>query len=214
MNINELIKKHLNKVVKEQQESHISEDGTYMVLSNLVQMKNDIEKILSYKHQTDFPKLVTGEHAWAGDHITTSKDDIEEVANFIDSYFEQKNLSESKKDLSEKCWDGYKRIGSKKKNGKTVPNCVPTNESSGPAQAAIAINMKKKGVEPKNKSEREMYEAMEIDESKNCPTDPAKWAASKAKAKSKFDVYPSAYANGFAAKDYKAKGGGWKKCKK
>jgi hypothetical protein len=58
-----------------------------------------------------------------------------------------------------------------------------------------------------------MYEAMAIDESKNCPTDPAKWSASKDKAKAKFDVYPSAYANGFAAKDYKAKGGGWKKCK-
>jgi len=96
MNITELIKKHLKKVVKEQ-ESHISEDGTYMVLSNLVQIKNDIEKILSYKHQSDFPKLVTGEHAWAGDHITTSKDDIEEVANFIDGYFEQKNLSEAEK---------------------------------------------------------------------------------------------------------------------
>ncbi len=54
----------------------------------------------------------------------------------------------------------------------------------------------------------------EIDESKNCPTDPAKWAASKAAAKAKFDVYPSAYANGWAAKNYKAKGGGWRKCKK
>jgi hypothetical protein len=214
MNITELNKKHLNKVVKEQQETHISEDGTYMVLSNLVKIKGDIETILSFKHQTDFPKLVTGEHAWAGDHITTSADDIEEVANFIKGYFEQKNLSESEKDLSEKCWDGYKRIGSKKKNGKIVPNCVPISEASTPAQqAAIAINMKKKGIEPKNESEREMYEAMEIDESKNCPTDPAKWAASKAKAKAKFDVYPSAYANGFAAKDYKAKGGGWKKCK-
>ena len=58
-----------------------------------------------------------------------------------------------------------------------------------------------------------LNEEYQIDESKNCPTDPAKWAASKAKAKAKFDVYPSAYANGFAAKDYKAKGGGWKKCK-
>jgi len=27
------------------------------------------------------------------------------------------------------CWDGYKPVGTKKKNGKTVPNCVPTNES-------------------------------------------------------------------------------------
>jgi hypothetical protein len=29
-------------------------------------------------------------------------------------------------------------------------------------------------------------------------------------AKSKFDVYPSAYANGWAAKWYKSKGGGWR----
>jgi hypothetical protein len=62
--------------------------------------------------------------------------------------------------------------------------------------------------------ETEFNESVEeIDESKNCPTDPAKWAASKAAAKRKFDVYPSAYANGWAAKNYKAKGGGWKKCK-
>ena len=130
MNINELIKKHLNKVVKEQQESHISEDGTYMVLSNLVQIKNDIEKILSYKHQTDFPKLVTGEHAWAGDHITTSKDDIEEVANFIDGYFEQKNLSESEKKSNKLCSRGMSAAKSKFKvypsayaNGYAVQVC-------------------------------------------------------------------------------------------
>jgi hypothetical protein len=48
---------------------------------------------------------------------------------------------------------------------------------------------------------------------KNCPTDSAKWSASKSAAKKKFDVYPSAYANGWAAKNYKAKGGGWKVCK-
>lgn len=59
-----------------------------------------------------------------------------------------------------------------------------------------------------------LNETTEIDESKNCPTDPAKWAASKAAAKAKFDVYPSAYANGWAAKNYKSKGGRWKKCKR
>lgn len=68
----------------------------------------------------------------------------------------------------------------------------------------------------KNFSMNEEYlsEEYQIDESKNCPTDPGKWAASKAAAKAKFDVYPSAYANGWAAKNYKSKGGGWKKCKK
>jgi hypothetical protein len=59
-----------------------------------------------------------------------------------------------------------------------------------------------------------LSEEYQIDESRNCPTDPGKWAASKAAAKSKFDVYPSAYANGWAAKNYKKKGGRWKKCKK
>ena len=47
-------------------------------------------------------------------------------------------------------------------------------------------------------------------EEKNVPTKPALWSKFKAQAKAKFDVYPSAYANGWAAKKYKAAGGGWK----
>src|SRR6056300_1787451 len=47
----------------------------------------------------------------------------------------------------------------------------------------------------------------------NVPTNPSKWSYYKAQAKKKFDVYPSAYANGWAAKKYKAAGGGWKKKK-
>ena len=47
-------------------------------------------------------------------------------------------------------------------------------------------------------------------EEKNTPTNPKLWAKWKAKAKAKFDVYPSAYANGWAAKGYKSEGGGWK----
>ena len=130
MNLEELIKKHLNTVVKEQNEDHISDEGTYMVLQNLHQMKEDIEKILSFKHQNDFPKLVTGEHAWAGDHITTSKDDIEEVANFIEGYFEQKNLSEAEKKSNKLCSRGISAAKSKFKvypsayaNGYAVQVC-------------------------------------------------------------------------------------------
>jgi predicted RNA binding protein YcfA (HicA-like mRNA interferase family) len=52
-------------------------------------------------------------------------------------------------------------------------------------------------------------EVEQLDE-KNVPTSPEKWAQAKAQAKSKFDVYPSAYANGWAAKKYKEMGGGWK----
>lgn len=52
----------------------------------------------------------------------------------------------------------------------------------------------------------------QLDEKKKKPkpTSPEKWARAKAKARSKFEVYPSAYANAWAAKEYKRMGGGWR----
>ena len=94
MKIQNIIKKQLKSLVEQQSESHISEQGTYMVLQNLVLMKENIEKILSMKNHRDFPKCVTGEHAWAGDHIATSKDDIEEVHNFLMTKQTQSNINE------------------------------------------------------------------------------------------------------------------------
>jgi len=55
-------------------------------------------------------------------------------------------------------------------------------------------------------------ESVDLEE-KNVPTNPKLWAKFKAQAKAKFDVYPSAYANGWASKQYKAAGGGWKSVK-
>ena len=42
------------------------------------------------------------------------------------------------------------------------------------------------------------------------PTNPSLWSRAKSLARQKFDVYPSAYANAWAAKWYKSKGGGWR----
>jgi len=41
------------------------------------------------------------------------------------------------------------------------------------------------------------------------PGNAALWNRVKAEAKRKFDVYPSAYANAWAAKEYKKRGGAW-----
>tara|TARA_R110002012_G_scaffold132987_4_gene285962 strand:- start:20374 stop:22308 length:1935 start_codon:yes stop_codon:yes gene_type:complete len=54
-------------------------------------------------------------------------------------------------------------------------------------------------------------EEVEYIEEKNVPTNPKLWSRAKSLAKSKFDVYPSAYANGWASKWYKSKGGSWRK---
>ena len=58
--------------------------------------------------------------------------------------------------------------------------------------------------------ERVMLSSDAIILEKNEPTNPGLWSKMVSKAKSKFDVYPSAYANGWAAKQYKAAGGSWK----
>jgi hypothetical protein len=207
------LKKVVSNIIQENQPTE-----NYMFFGNLQQIHRQCEMLMKMDPQ-ELDQIIQNGHDWADDHVSEAKNNMDQVFDFFMNETKSKDKQDVTADmnqfsmneegqLDEKCWDGYKQVGSKKKNGKTVPNCVPVSEASSPAQqAAIAINMKKKGVEPKNESYGE------IDESKNCPTDPAKWAASKAKAKSKFDVYPSAYANGFAAKDYKAKGGGWKKCK-
>jgi hypothetical protein len=79
-------------------------------------------------------------------------------------------------------------------------------DSDGQGKKPIYVSTK-----PKNET-MNIEERLNLFLEKNCPTDAGKWAASKAAAKSKFDVYPSAYANGWAAKNYKGKGGGWKTC--
>jgi hypothetical protein len=196
-----LTEEQLRNVVKKVIKENEVGVSNYMFFSNLEQIRRQCDLLLKLDHNMVNGILENG-HDWADDHISTAKENMDQVFDFL--------MNETKKgDLNESCWEGYKQVGGKMKNGKMVPNCVPKNKSikeasSHAQQAAIAISKKK---EDKNESYGE------IDESKNCPTDPAKWAASKAAAKAKFDVYPSAYANGWAAKNYKSKGGGWKKCK-
>ena len=210
------LKQVVSSVIKENEMTE-----NYMFFGNLQQIHRQCEMLLKMDPKV-LDNIIKNGHDWADDHVSEAKNNMDQVFDFFMN--ETKHKDKDKENVTadmdsfslneegqidEKCWDGYKEIGGKIKNGKRVPNCVPTNEASSPAQqAAIAINMKKLSKTPKNETTEE-----EIDESKNCPTDPAKWAASKAAAKAKFDVYPSAYANGWAAKNYKSKGGGWRKCK-
>ena len=70
----------------------------------------------------------------------------------------------------------------------------------------------------KSREKHKVFKNISIDEAielleKNKPTNPALWSRAKAAARSKFDVYPSAYANGWAVQWYKKRGGGWKTVK-
>ena len=37
-------------------------------------------------------------------------------------------MAKTFKEIAEACWDTHKQVGTKMKNGKQVPNCVPKNE--------------------------------------------------------------------------------------
>ena len=103
--------KSLKKILKEEVEN-------YMFFQNLNTIKKHVDMLLS-KSPEELDSILK-KHDWASDHITTAKDDIEEVCNFFtDGY-----VSESEGP----CWKGYEQIGMKMKNGKKVPNCVPIEE--------------------------------------------------------------------------------------
>jgi hypothetical protein len=124
----------------------------------------------------------------------------------------------------------WKRINSKgeaigpcaREPGEPKPKCMSKEkrESLTKKERASAVRAKRKhDPNPERKGEPinvsnfgkgKISEDMENLDEKNVPTSPEKWAQAKAQAKAKFDVYPSAYANGWAAKKYKAMGGGWK----
>ena len=120
---------------------------------------------------------------------------------------ERLGMNESKEDCGCGC------------NGTTPGGC---NESLN--EEPVSISMRNddgsitttiKEVTDLNEQETALYEfgqKVETLMEKNCPTDSSKWSYYKGQAKKKFDVYPSAYANGWAAKQYKGAGGSWKKC--
>ena len=54
----------------------------YMFFQNLETIKKEVEEMLSLDPQMVDAILANG-HDWASDHISTSKDDIEEVHNFL-----------------------------------------------------------------------------------------------------------------------------------
>ena len=205
------LKKYISKLLKENESTE-----NYMFFSNLKQIHRQCEMLLKMDPK-ELDNIINNGHDWADDHVSEAKNNMDQVFDFfmnetngnkessVSADMDQFSLNEDE-EINEGCWEGYKRVGSKMKNGKKVPNCVPINEASSPKQqAAIAINMKKKGVEPKDESYGE------IDESKNKPTNPKLWAQCLSWARSKYDVCPSAYCNGAAAKRYKSKGGGWRK---
>jgi hypothetical protein len=100
--------------------------------------------------------------------------------------------------------------------GEGKPKCLPRSKAQslgkeGRAKAARRKRREDPVADRKGKGQKPVMVATEDNlMEKNVPTNPELWSKVKAMTKRKFDVYPSAYANAFASKEYKKRGGGWK----
>ncbi len=77
----------LAKTLKSLKENH---EGTqnYMFFGNLKTIKRLVDKMLEM-NETEVDNILSNGHNWALDHIATSKDDVEEVFNFLAGHSEE-----------------------------------------------------------------------------------------------------------------------------
>ena len=96
------------------------------------------------------------------------------------------------------------------------PKCVPAARAASmtPEQIRSAISRKRRAESTQNREGKKPIMVSTIKKSKNVPTNPKLYARVKAAAKAKFDVYPSAYANGWLVAEYKRRGGKYKTVKR
>ena len=97
-------------------------------------------------------------------------------------------------------------IDKRNKRFKTPPCMIDNKEIKMPEYNKNIVGESKFTNKTLSKIIEEAKELLE----KNVPKSKKKWSSCKAQAKKKFDVYPSAYANAWAAKCYKRKKGKWK----
>ena len=71
------------KKTAEKLKKHMNEDlGNYMFFQNLKTIKQMVDELLKLDEKM-VDSILSNGHDWAEDHIATSKDDIEEVHNFL-----------------------------------------------------------------------------------------------------------------------------------
>lgn len=102
--------KSVKKTAEKLKKSMKEDVGNYMFFQNLKTIKQMVDEMLKLDEKMVDGILASG-HDWAEDHIATSKDDVEEVHNFLMS----KKVAISSMD--EKLVGGQKKLDANK-NGK------------------------------------------------------------------------------------------------
>ena len=131
-------------------------------------------------------------------YADAEKIDIEEhsmdAEETMKSYHSDNEDEDKWDNIRKECWVGYEQQGMKEKGGRMVPNCVPVKKS-----------------DDIDKAKKPNYDEMiKPRRGGSTPANPRLYARIQREAKDKFDVYPSAVANGWVVQEYKRRGGTYK----
>jgi hypothetical protein len=88
--------------------------------------------------------------------------DIDELHNDM-----VESLKQARKNVgASTCWDGYKAKGTKKKGGKSVPNCVKEDEQSIDEKKGLWDNIhakRKRGESPAKKGDKDYPKTLDVE---------------------------------------------------
>lgn len=139
----------------------------------------------------------------------------------LDKWFKEKwvDISRPKKG------GGFEPCGRGDANKGKYPKCVPASRAASMTaeEIASAVRRKRKAESTqKRDGKKPIYvttikkdlHSSAVEQKSAIPTNPELYARVKARAKIKFDVYPSAYANAWLVREYKKRGGGYRTGKK
>ena len=176
----------------------------YMFFSNLEQIHRQTGLLLVLNKNT-VESILDGGHDWAQDHVSTAKESLDQVFDFMMNetknednitVLEQDYSSDTERPTSDRERQVKSLFGDK--YGQYIPNDVIRYIRKSPAQFIKKIYQMygDKVYDYLDKAKRQSNDEV-VSEGKKKPGTKL-CARGKAAAKSKFKVYPSAYANGYA----------------
>jgi hypothetical protein len=141
------------------------------------------------------------------------ENEIEDILKSLKEWFKEKWVDISRP----KPGGGFEPCGRSDADTGKYPKCVPAARAArmSPEEIASAVRRKRRAESTETRQDKKpIYVSTEKAETVNVPTNPGLYARVKAEAKAKFDVYPSAYANAWLVREYKRRGGGYRRVKK
>jgi len=184
--------KLLEKLVLEQEDR-------YMFFSNLEQIRDQANELLKYD-RNKVEQLLDDGHDWAQDHVASSTESIDQVYDFMKNNFNNEtNMIQEQPMLTNNMKSSIECLKSIKKDVSWQEVLQWFNENNIDYFGMNDLEMYIKYLEERSDSKQlQVQEGRKKTGTKLC-------ARGKSAAKAKFDVYPSAYANGYAIQVCKGK---------